>query len=102
MWGWIGAVVGGIIGLLGGMVGTYFSVMNTHSPRERSFMLKLAVVCWIAIITFLALLLGLPRSYRWFLWIPYSIFLAFGITYGNQKQQQIRQEESSLQHGRPD
>ncbi len=83
MWGWIGGIAGGIIGLAGGVVGTYFSVKNTKGPRERSFMIKSAVVCWTGILFFLGLLLALPDPYRWFIWIPYGILLPLGITFGN-------------------
>jgi len=94
MWGWIGGIAGGILGLAGGVIGTYFSIKNTNGPLERSFMIKSAVVCWIAIVVFLGLLLGLPNPYRHFMWIPYSIFLPLVIIYGNRKQQAIRQKES--------
>lgn len=94
MWGWIGGIAGSVIGLAGGAVGTYFGIKNTKGPRERSFMIKSAVMCWIAILIFLGLFLSLPNPYRWFMWIPYSIMLPLGIIYGNRKQQAIRQEES--------
>ncbi len=94
MWGWIGGIFGGVIGLAGGVVGTYFSIKNTNGPRERSFMVQSAAVCWIATLTFLGLLFALPNPYRWFVWIPYSILLPIGIIYGNRRQQAIKQEES--------
>lgn len=94
MWGWIGGIAGGVIGIAGGVVGTYFSIKNTNGPRERAFMIKSAVAGWIAILVFLALLLGLPNQYRWFMWIPYSILLPLAIIYGNRRQQQIIKEES--------
>ncbi len=94
MWGWIGGIVGVLLGLAGGIVGTYFGIRNTNGPRERSFMIKSAVVCWGAILVFLVLVLALPGPYRWFMWLPYSILLPLGIVYGNRRQQAIRQEES--------
>jgi hypothetical protein len=94
LWGWIGGIAGGVIGLAGGVIGTYFSIKNTNGPRERYFMIKSVGVCWIAILIFLGLLLGLPTPYRWFLWTPYSVLLPLGIIYGNRRQQAIRQEES--------
>ncbi len=94
MWGWIGGIAGGIIGLAGGIVGTYFSIKNTSGPRERSFMIKSASVCWIAILIFFGLLLSLPSPYRWFMWIPYGILLPLCIIYINRRQQAFRQEES--------
>ncbi len=94
MWGWIGGIAGCVIGLVGGIIGTYFSIKRTNGPLERSFMIKSAIVCWIAILIFLGMLLCLPNSYRWFMWIPYSILLPLGIVFGNRKQQAIRQQES--------
>jgi len=94
MWGWIGGIVGCIIGLAGGVVGSYFSIKNTKGPRERAFMIKSTIVCWIAIMIFLGLLLALPNPYRNFMWIPYSILLPLGIIYGNRRQLAIRQSES--------
>ena len=100
MWGWIGGITGSVLGITGGIIGTYFSIKNTNGPRERSFMVKAAIVCWIAALVFLALLFMLPNPYRWFMWIPYGILLPVGIIFGNRKQQEIRQEES--QHHQAD
>lgn len=93
MWGWIGGITGGLLGVAGGIIGTYFSIKNTYGPLERSFMIKSAVVCWIAVLIFLGLLLCLPHPYRWFVWIPYGILLPLGIVYLNRRQRAIRQEE---------
>ncbi len=92
--GIIGGIIGGIAGIAGGMIGTYWSIKNTNGPRERAFMTKSAVVCWVAIFIFLGLLFALPNSYRWYMWIPYGILLPLGIISLNRKQQRIRQEES--------
>jgi Ca2+/Na+ antiporter len=92
--GLAGAIVGILIGLAGGVVGTYFSIKNTKGPRERAFMIRAAVVCWLAILVFLGLIIALPDPYRWLMWIPYAILLPAGIIYGNRKQQSIRREES--------
>ena len=98
MWGCVGGVAGGLIGLAGGIIGTYFSIKNTKGPRERAFVVKSAVVCWVAILVFLALLFALPNPYRWFMWIPYGVLLPIGILYGNRRQQAIRQTESQNLH----
>ncbi|MCP4370533.1 MAG: hypothetical protein GY797_20830 [Deltaproteobacteria bacterium] len=92
--GWLGGILGGILGLLGGVVGTYFSIKNTKGPREKSFMVKSAVVGWIAIIFFLVLMFVLHSPYKYLLWIPYGILLPLGIRYGNSKQHKIRESES--------
>ena len=93
----IANVLCGLIALAGGIVGTYFSIKNTNGPRERSFMIKAGVVCLAGVLIFLGLLFLLPKSYRWFIWIPYAILLAFGILYGNKAQQKIRDQESQKQ-----
>jgi hypothetical protein len=95
--GWIGGIAGGVIGSIGGIIGTYFSIKNTNSPRERAFIVKTAIVCWIAVILFLGLMFVLPTPYRYLVWIPYSILLLFGIRFVNRRQQKIRQEDSQSQ-----
>ncbi|MDD4872545.1 MAG: hypothetical protein PHR77_18500 [Kiritimatiellae bacterium] len=97
MWGWAGGILGCIIGLAGGIFGTYCSIKNTNGPRERAFMIRSSVVCWIVIILFLGLMFALPSPYRYFLWIPYAILLPLGIIFGNRTQQRIRKEEAQSQ-----
>jgi MFS family permease len=92
--GFIGAIIGCVLGLAGGIIGTYFSIKNTNGPKERAFIVRAAVIGWIAIGIFLALLLILPSPYRWFMWIPYGILLPVGIIFGNKRQAKIRAEES--------
>jgi hypothetical protein len=93
--GLAGAIVGSVIGLAGGIVGTWFSIRNTSGPRERSFMVRVSVIAWIAITAFVAGLLLLPRPYNWLLWVPYAIALPLCIRSLNRRQQQIRAEETA-------
>ena len=97
MIGWAGGILGGVIGLAGGAIGTCCSIKNTNGPRERAFMIKVSVVCWIAVTMFLGLMFALPNPYRHFLWIPYAVLLPLGIVIGNRTQQRIRKEESQNQ-----
>lgn len=92
--GTIGGIIGGICGLAGGVVGTYFSIKNTIGPRERAFMIKASVVGWVGILLFLGLMFALPDPYRYFLWVPYGILLPLAIITGNRTQKRIREEES--------
>ena len=94
MAGWAGAIAGSVIGLMGGIIGTYFGIKNTNGPRERSFMIKASVACWVAVMAFLGLMFCLPGPYRQFLWIPYGVLLALGVRYMNRQQQILRQQES--------
>jgi hypothetical protein len=91
--GLVGGIVGATIGVLGGLVGTYFSIRNTAGPRERRFMIRVAIVAWIAVSAFVAGLLLLPKPYNLLLWIPYGIALPSGILWCNRRQRLIRGEE---------
>lgn len=93
--GWLLGLGGALIGLLGGLFGTWCSVRNTKGPRERTFVLRASLVCWIAVGLFVALMSALPHPWRLLLWIPYAILLPLGIRTWNRRQQQIRAEEAS-------
>ena len=97
MWAWIGSIGGGLLGILGGIIGTYFSIKNTNGPRERQFTIKASAVVWVAVTIFLILLLSLPKPYNTFLWIPYVILLPISIKYWNKRQIEIRRNESAEQ-----
>lgn len=93
--GLMGGMIGGVVGVLGGAVGTYFSIRNTAGPRERSFMVRVAMVAWIVVTAFVLGLLMLPQPYNFLLWVPYGIALPLGIIWSNRRQQKIRSEEES-------
>ena len=92
--GLVGAVVGSAIGIVGGAVGTWASVRNTHGPRERRLMVRAAIGAWIFVTAFVVLLLVLPSPYRWLIWIPYGLLLPWAIISLNKKQRAIRLEEA--------
>lgn len=91
----VGGIAGGVLGLAGGAIGTYFSIRNTRGPRERGFMVRAAVVAWVAITAFLAALYFLPPPYKWLLWAPYGIGLGLGIAWCNRRQARLRNEEAA-------
>jgi hypothetical protein len=90
----VGAFGGAAIGVLGGLLGTYFSIRNTNGPRERGFVVRSAVVSWLAVTIFLAALLVTPMPYQTLLWLPYMAGLPFAARACNRRQMQIRGEES--------
>ncbi len=92
--GMIGGILGCVIGGIGGLIGTYASIRNAKSPRERAFTIKASIIIWVVGIVFLTLLFVLPTPWRFALWIPYGILLPFGIITWNKTQQKIRSEES--------
>ncbi len=92
---WAGGILGGLLGVLGGAIGTYFTIKNTNGPRERAFVIKGSIVCWVFVIGFIAGMLLIPQWYNLLLVVPYMILLILGIRKWNQIQFRIRQEESS-------
>ena len=92
--GLIGAIIGSLIGLLGAGVGTYFSIKNTDGPKEKAFMIKVAIMIWICVLAFIGLMLIIPGNYKYLLWIPYVIALVVGIKILNRKQMEIQMDES--------
>lgn len=95
MAGWIGGIVGSVIGILGGLFGTWCSIRNTNSPREREFVVKASVMCWVFVGGFLAAMFLIPSPFRFLLWIPYPFLLVAGIVYWNRGQQRIREEDEA-------
>jgi hypothetical protein len=93
--GLIGGIGGGVLGFLGGVIGTYFSVKNTAGPRERAFVIRATAVCWIAVIAFLVALWYTPGAYRALWWGLYAISLGPAIRAWNRRQDQIRREEAA-------
>ncbi len=93
----IGAIAGSAIGILGGIAGTYYSIKNTNGPKERSFVMKASAVTWVAMSIFLCGLLLLPSPYNNLLWLPYGLFLGFGIRKFNETQKRIRDDETPLE-----
>jgi hypothetical protein len=95
-----GAIIGGSLGLLGGALGTYFSIKSTSGPRERAFMIRTAILTWIMVTAFLFGLLALPRPFNFLLWVPYGIGLPLAILWCNRRQSRIRAEEAASKDGR--
>jgi hypothetical protein len=93
--GWIGAIVVVGIGLLGGVIGTYFTVKNTKGPRERAFAVKASILCWILVVLFVAGLALIPGWYKLLLVIPYLVGFFFGIRKWNEIQFRIQAESAA-------
>jgi membrane protein implicated in regulation of membrane protease activity len=93
--GYIGAIAGSAIGILGGIFGTWCSIAGTRGPCERALMIKAAVGAWIGVAAFLAGMLLIAPPYKHLLWVPYAILLPLSIRWLNRRQVQIRQQESS-------
>ena len=94
--GTIGAIAGSAIGIVGGIVGTYFSIKNTNGPKERSFVMKASALTWVTVVIFLCARLLLPSPYNNLMWVPYGLLLGFGIRKFNETQKRIRDAETNV------
>jgi len=95
----VGAIGGGV---LGGAVGTWCSIRNTGSPRERAFMIRTAVLCWLAVTVFLAAQCFIPFHYQALLCLPEMFGLHLALRALNRRHLQIRAEEASAGSSRRD
>jgi len=86
---WLGGGLGAILGLIGGIVGTYFSIKNSKKPKQRTFAIKMSVIGWAAILTVSLVAYILPDSYKMLAFIPIWIGLPFYILYWNRKQKEL-------------
>ena len=92
--GLIGGIAGSLIGVAGGLIGTYFSIKNTNGPRERSFVIRSAIACWVGVSLFIAAVLSLPQERLW-IFLAYGILLPLAIRYWSRKQMAIRRAEQT-------
>lgn len=89
----IGGILGSVLGILGGVVGTYFSIRSTNSRRERRFVVRAAILVWLALgLTALAVFYR-PTLRAW-AWVPISVMVVVGVPLGNRRQEMIRREEA--------
>jgi drug/metabolite transporter (DMT)-like permease len=42
----VGGIGGSVIGLLGGLFGTYMSIRNSKTPQEKALMVRASIVVW--------------------------------------------------------
>jgi hypothetical protein len=91
---WAGGIAGAVMGLAGGLLGTWASIHHCRGPRERAYVIRASLVCWALIGLFLAGIFLIPTWHRHLLWIPYVLGLSWGIRSWNRRQQELREEES--------
>ena len=96
-----GAVLGPIVGLLGGIFGTWMSIKNTSSARERRFVVTMSIIVWLALLLLIAVPLVLAVTGvipKWACWPFFGLFfvlLAPSIVWVNARQRQIQIEEGT-------
>ena len=85
--GWIGAIAGSLIGIAGGVFGTYRSIISTETPEARKAVVRLSVYVWGFLAVFLGLLYALPSPYGFFAWIPFGIAMTLVSRHSNLERE---------------
>lgn len=99
LWGWIGGGLGIVIGVAGAAFGTYCSIRRTNGPRERAYVKRACLQCFVFVSLFLTGLFLLPKPYALLLWIPYAFALTCFIRRWNEAQARIREAEEAQLFG---
>jgi RNA polymerase sigma factor (sigma-70 family) len=96
-----GAVLGPLIGVLGGIFGTWMSIKHTKSARERRFMVIMGIACWVGFVLLIAVPLVLALTGvipKWAYWPFFGLFFVLllpSIIWSNARQRQIQKEEGT-------
>ncbi|MGA2221000.1 MAG: sigma-70 family RNA polymerase sigma factor [Verrucomicrobiia bacterium] len=107
--GLAGAILGPLIGVLGGLFGSYMSIKNTKSPRERRFMINMSLITLAFVgMFYLATFALIFVAHFWWKTHPtlvaaafigmilgYGVALALLIVWGNCVQSRIRAEDAA-------
>lgn len=90
IYGVIGGIAGAALGITGGIIGTYFSIKNAKSSRERALMIKLSLFFWVIVLISLCFMILLPMPYKFVASTPFAIIIPIFIITGNRKLQAIK------------
>ena len=96
MVGLVGGIAGSVIGLLGGAIGTYFSIKNTRTDAERHFQVRCAAAIWVMTLVLIVAplpLVALQVIPRWMYWVgfaAYMISVQQAIPWMNRRANELR------------
>jgi tRNA A-37 threonylcarbamoyl transferase component Bud32 len=109
--GFLGALLGPLLGLMGGYFGAKASIENTRSPRERQFMVRMTWCIVAGVVIFgaaMALILPLQQSHpgRFAVALAASavIYVAWLVSFillSNRRQRQIQSEDNVSDYREP-
>ena len=78
-------IAGSIIGLIGGMIGTYFSFKRAKTKQEKQILIKFSIILWTGILLCLGIFLIIPHPYKPISFVPFWIALPLLIKSMNKK-----------------
>ncbi len=82
---WLLLSIGPVIGLAGGVFGTWNSLRKCTTQAQRRVMWKWTILMWAGIAIFLTAMLLLPKPWNWLVWVPYAPALIYSITRLNRE-----------------
>ena len=91
-------ILGMLIGIGGGVAGTYVSIRNTKSAAARRFMIRCAVYVWLALLIFVCALMLIPKPYNFLTWIPFALAMPLSIRYINARLMLLQRGDSLSTH----
>jgi len=95
-----GGILGAVVGLGGAILGTRAGIVNTKSPRERRFMIRMSLWLWGAMAVLMAMM-GLAKAgviAHWVFWTCMGCFFVLlgpVIVWANRRQRRIRVEDGT-------
>jgi len=99
IWGIIIGSIGGFLGLVGGLTGTYFSYRRAQSHQERVFILQVAVAALAILSTLLFVIALLSSPFKWLLMVSLAIIGPIAAPFLNRRHRQICREGAAEANG---
>lgn len=85
--GTLGALIGCVLGLGGGAIGTYVEFRRAQTARQRRGVALYAGALWLVVISFVAGWYLLPATYHPWLWPVYGIALFVAVRYASWRRE---------------
>ena len=93
--GIVGGLVGCTLGVLVGILGTFFCIRNANGAAARVTMIKWALIIWGGLSAFAGLLIVTPREHCWSIWLLYAAFTYWAVHTMNREQATAARSEPS-------
>ncbi|WP_353565564.1 hypothetical protein [Haloferula sargassicola] len=90
----IAGITGSVLGVAGGLIGTYFSYRRARSARERRFVIRTSTATFVFVGSFLAILILFPQA-RPMVFPSYVLVLSGGMILLDRRWRRIRKEEAA-------
>jgi hypothetical protein len=93
--GIVGGLVGCTLGVLVGILGTFFCIRNANGAEARVTMIKWALIIWGGLSAFAGLLIVTPKEHCWSIWLLYAAFTYWAVHAMNREQASATRAEAS-------